>query len=54
MNNLIIPIDKLVEHEGHMILFTSYGKDGIIYNYSLECEDCQSVIADIDIEEDDQ
>jgi len=61
MNQLPIDLDTLKEHIEHELVFTTFGTDGVVWNYTLACEDCQAVIADLDvdadgnpIEEDDQ
>jgi hypothetical protein len=46
---LNIPLNELIKHLGHALVFTSYGQ----VNYSLECEDCHEVIGDIDVYEGD-
>ena len=48
---MVVPIDELTKHQGHMLLFASYGDGETVSNYSLECEDCQTVIAYLDVGE---
>ena len=48
--HLKVPIDKLQQHEGHEWVLATYFKNGVVWNYALECEDCEEVIADLDLE----
>ena len=54
MNRLTIDLDKAKEHIEHSLVFTTFGKDGDVWNYTLACEDCGEVIADIDVPLDDR
>ena len=48
---------SLLEHRGHKIEVATYEKDGVIYNVSCECLDCNEVILDYDnpeLEEDNE
>ena len=54
MNQLPIDLDTLKEHIEHELVFTTFGTDGDVWNYTLACEDCQAVIADIDVPLDDE
>lgn len=41
--------EKLRDHQGHLLVATSYGKSKrAIVDYSLECEDCSVVLADFE------
>ena len=43
--------DELVKHKGHRIVVVTYGQDEAV-NVACECEDCNEVLIDFDIEED--
>ena len=43
--NLDILINCLVRHKGHTVVAVTYGITHPV-NLSLECEDCNSVVAD--------
>lgn len=47
------PAEKLKPHVGHKVRCVGYGGDEIV-NISIECEDCNSVIFDIDRPESDE
>jgi|ETNvirenome_6_85_1030632.scaffolds.fasta_scaffold19429_8 hypothetical protein len=53
-NQLPIDLDTLKEHIEHELVFTTFGTDDDVWNYTLACEDCQAVIADIDVPLDDR
>lgn len=42
--------DKLAPHVGHQVVCVGYGDDEIV-NVSIECEDCNTVLFDIDAPE---
>ena len=49
---LTIDLDTLKEHIKHELVFTTFGTDGDVWNYTLACKDCQAVIADLDVDAD--
>lgn len=40
--------DELCSHIGHKIVCVSYGDEQAILNVAIECEDCSTVLFDID------
>lgn len=43
--------EALKRHLGHEIVIVSYGQHGNPSDYSLECEDCNEVLADCEVTE---
>lgn len=41
------PAEKLAPHVGHQVVCAGYGEDAIV-NVSIECEDCSTVLFDLD------
>jgi len=48
--NSVINLDKLMTHKGHDIVIVEYGEAGNPENIALECETCNEVLADADVE----
>ena len=46
-NPFYCPAEKLEPHVGHKVVCVGYGDDDIV-NVSIECEDCNTVLFDID------
>lgn len=44
------PAEKLAPHVGHQVVCAGYGEDAIV-NVSIECEDCSTVLFDLDAPE---
>jgi hypothetical protein len=43
--------EKLMRHLGHKVVIVAYGDPAV--NVSLECEDCDELLADCDVAEKD-
>ena len=44
---------KVKEHVGHNLTVATYGdKEGKVWNYSIECNDCNVVLESWDVDED--
>lgn len=44
-----IPIQKAIKHIGHDITVATYGTEDQIVNVSIECEECNEVLGDLDV-----
>ena len=44
--------NKLLEHKGHSLTVATYGKREEVWNVSLECNDCNEVVWDKDLDDD--
>lgn len=47
-NPFYCPAEKLAAHVGHTLVCVGYGEDEIV-NISIECEDCNEVLYDMDV-----
>lgn len=43
--------NKLLEHKGHALTVATYGRGEVVYNIALECNDCNEVIWDKDLDD---
>lgn len=48
-----LELEALEEHFGHRVAISKYGDNRAWQNIALECEDCNSVIADYDYSNED-
>lgn len=48
--NSELTLQKLTDHYGHGVVIARYGSEAEAWNYALECETCNEVLADADTE----
>lgn len=42
---------KLLDHVGHALTVSTYGKHEVVWNISIECGDCSEILWDKDLDD---